>query len=73
MGDKSDNIMPVFKGYGKVRSLRLTCDPEALETMLSNADTETLQRYETNRRLIDNRCLPDALKVWMENHWMIEI
>ena len=73
MGDKSDNIMPVFKGYGKVRSLRLVCDTNALDNLLTTADKETLHRYKTNRRLIDNRCLPDALKVWMEEHWMIKM
>lgn len=59
MGDKSDNIQPIFKGCGLQTALKLKDSPELLSEKLKNA--EIMERYQLNRTLIDFRCIPIEL------------
>lgn len=71
-GDNSDNIGPVFQDKPKVTktvAMKLIRNPELLKERLSASDAATRERYEQNRRLVDNREVPKELQQWM-GQWM---
>lgn len=59
MGDKSDNIQPIFKGCGLQTALKLKEKPELLREKLNNP--EIMQRYQLNKTLIDFSYIPIEL------------
>ena len=64
-GDKSDNLPNAFRGCGPKRALALARahwpDRAALHAALDRCATDARARFERNRRLMDNRELPEAL------------
>lgn len=60
MGDKSDNITPIFKGCGLKTALKLRDDPSLLEQKL--LDQEVKERFERNTRLVDFNRIPEDLE-----------
>lgn len=67
MGDKSDNIGPVFvkPSLRKGVAQELVRTAGALETKLADADAATRARWARNRELIDNRLVPEEVGGWM--------
>ena len=59
MGDKSDNIQPIFKGCGLQTALKLRDKPELLSEKLK--DSEIMRKYKLNKTLIDFNCIPVEL------------
>ena len=59
VGDKSDNIAPIFKGCGAKTAEKLFHDPEALAKKLQ--DKEVKKVYDLNKKLIDFDEIPKEL------------
>jgi len=59
VGDKSDNIMPIFKGCGIKTAEKLFDDPELLAKKLE--DPETKKMFDLNKKLIDFDEIPENL------------
>ena len=59
VGDKSDNIMPIFKGCGIKTAEKLFNDPELLATKLADKDIKKV--YDLNTQLIDFNSIPQQL------------
>lgn len=57
VGDKSDNIPPVFKKCGTKQAIKMIQDPDTLSKKL-NIDPEAMQRYLLNTRLISFDHIP---------------
>ena len=68
MGDKSDNIPPVLKGYGTVRTTRLVTHETEFQDKIIHGDETIQQRFQQNQILIDNRMVPKQYKKWMQKH-----
>ena len=68
MGDKSDNIGPVFAkpSLRKANARQLVDTPGALEAKLAESDAATRARWARNQVLIDNRLVPEEVGGWME-------
>ena len=70
LGDKSDNIGPVFvkpHALSKKKALALLrLSPNALQHALDESDEATRARWARNQQLIDNRYVPEELGEWME-------
>jgi 5'-3' exonuclease len=67
MGDKSDNVPPVFQSRPKLNkntAMALIRAPDQLQQRLQEADPATRQRFEQNQLLVDNRLVPDEYKKW---------
>jgi 5'-3' exonuclease len=56
MGDKSDNIAPIFKGCGAKTAVKCYNNPNYFKQRLVDEDAQ--ERYELNRKLIDFNCIP---------------
>lgn len=65
MGDKSDNIMPIFKGCGLKTALKLRADEDLLQLKLS--DPEVKERFELNTTLVDFSKIPSELAQQFRN------
>lgn len=59
-GDQSDNILPICKGIGPKRALKLTMQPDDLAAMLS-AKSDAADLYATNCQLIDFLHIPEHI------------
>ena len=59
VGDKSDNIMPIFKGCGIKTAEKLFNDPELLAKKLADKDIKKV--YDLNTQLIDFNSIPQEL------------
>lgn len=60
MGDKSDNISPIFKGCGVVTAEKYVQDRSKLKTLFEN-DNEIKNRFVENAKLIDLSKMPKTL------------
>jgi 5'-3' exonuclease len=66
MGDKSDNIAPVFPKCGLKTALKLAQSPDMLKTKLDEKGVFR-QRFETNSKLIDFNCIPEDIRTDIQN------
>ena len=71
IGDKSDNIPSVFKRCGKKTAMKLIANPSKLQELLDKGGEDAHTAYDRNKRLIDNRCVPEELRLWMEEHCVL--
>ena len=71
IGDKSDNIPSVFKRCGKKTAMKLITDPQKLHEQFDKGGEASQVAYDRNTRLIDNRCVPEELREWMDEHCKI--
>lgn len=71
LGDKSDNIPSVFKRCGKKTAMKLIANPSKLPELLDKGGEDSHTAYDRNKRLIDNRCVPEELRLWMEEHCVL--
>ena len=66
VGDKSDNISPIFKGCGVKTAEKLFHDPNALAKKLE--DNEIKRIYNLNKKLIDfNEIPPELVESFKKN------
>jgi 5'-3' exonuclease len=65
LGDKSDNISSVLKRCGPKTATNLVTHAVLFNEKITNGDAEVQRKYERNRTLIDNRCVPEAYQKWM--------
>lgn len=61
MGDKSDNIPPIFNKCGEKKAKLLAENPEMLQAKLAK-HPDSAERFELNRLLIDTKCIPNEIK-----------
>jgi 5'-3' exonuclease len=60
LGDKSDNIPPVFQKFGEKKALHMVNNPDMLQEKLEK-DQRAKSQYELNKRMIDFTCIPKEL------------
>lgn len=60
LGDKSDDIPPIFRGCGKKTAAKLAADPEALKLKLEQDPAAAIQ-FDLNSRLIDFKMIPEDI------------
>ena len=61
IGDKSDNIKPVFEKVGIKTAIKFFHDKELFQKKL-NSDPKFIIRFNNNKKLIDFNFIPDELK-----------
>ena len=71
VGDKSDNIAAVFRRCGKKTAMKLVADEQKLKEQFEKGGEVAKANYQHNRRLIDNRCVPEELRKWMDEHFIL--